>query len=246
VRGNVKTASTHSAARCLDRYRRGSALLLVPTVLFFSSGAFAHGPAEGSKAPPGDGPAPTLVEPVPLMNRADPGGKPVTNFEFYVGERFGVWLQQVYEIGAITEGRNELKLAVVRAYEPGAATAHVTEATALRVDLSTESGRASRGWLDSQEVAQLAHALPSILPMRLTALAPASNRNSEVAFPRGRVVIGFRSAPGKMSDERLLIGVGDDGVVAFLKPERFPELQALVESANHTILEVQDRYGHHR
>jgi hypothetical protein len=221
-------------------------LLIVSTMVAFSSEAFAHGPAGASKAPPGYAPAPTLIEPVPLMKRADPGGKPVTNFEFYVGERFGVWLQEVYEIGAITDGRNELKLAVVRAYEPGAAIAHVTEATALRVDLRTGSGQAGRGWLDSQEVAQLAQALPSILPMRLTALAPASNRNSEVAFPRGRVAIGFRTVPGKVSDERLFVGVGDEGVVAFLRPERFSELQALVKSANQTILQVQDRYGHHR
>ena len=82
--------------------------------------------------------------------------------------------------------------------------------------------------------------------MHAAAIAPASNRSSEVAFPRGRVVIGFRYISGDAREQRLFVRIGNEGVAAFLKPERFAELQALVNSANRTILEVQDKRGHHR
>ena len=230
------------------RRRRNICMMAVSALVLLSCEVLGHGPSPASKAPAGGGKVPMVVEPVPIMKTSEQRGKAITNFEFYVGERFGVWLQEIYEIGIITEDDNELKLAVVRAYEPGKAIAHVTEATALRVELRTGSGseQSSRGWLDAHEVAQLVQALPGIPAMHTAAMVPASNRSTEVAFPRGRVAIGLRNIPGDAREQRLFVRVGNEGVAATLKADRFAELQALVNSANRTILEVQDKQGHHR
>lgn len=223
-------------------------MMAVSAVMLLAFEVFGHGPVPDSKAPIGGDKVPTIVEPVPFMKNSDQRGKAITNFEFYVGERFGVWLQEVYEIGIISEDQSELKFAVVRAYEPGKAVAHVTEATALRIDLRTGPGpeQSSRGWLDSQEVAQLVQALTGIPAMHSSAIVAASNRSTEVAFPRGRVAIGLRNIPGDAREQRLFVRVGNEGVAALLKPDRFAELQVLVNSANRIILEVQDKHGHHR
>jgi len=185
-------------------------MLAVSALVLLSFEAFGHDPSPASTAHAGGGKVPTVVEPVPLMKHTDQRASAITNFEFYVGERFGVWLQEVYEIGIITVDHNELKYPVVRAYEPGTAIAHVTKATALRVDLRTGSGpkQSSHGWLDSQEVAQLVQALSGIIAMHTSAIVAAANRSTEVAFPRGRAAIGIGNMPGDAREQRLFIQVG--------------------------------------
>jgi hypothetical protein len=195
---------------------------------------------------------PTLLEPVPALKDSLHRARDVTQFEFIVGEKHGVWLQEVYEVGAITEGRYELRLAVVRAYEPGAATAHITEATALRVDLKVggEGARSSRGWLDAQEVAQLVGRMPG---MTTASQAPpmfpgdSGDRHVQVVYPRGGLTLGLQTSPRGPSGGRVVVrvGRGEGGVTAYLEPERFSEVQGLVNSANQLIRDVQDRRGHH-
>lgn len=241
---SIPCAGRGIALRC----RRNVSMLAFSALVLLSYEAFGHGPLPASKAPASAGKVPTLVEPVPQMKSPEQHGRVITNFEFYVGERFGVWLQEVYEIGIISEDQTELRFAVVRAYEPGKAIAHVTEATALRVDVRTGSGpeRSSRGWLDSHEVAQLVQALQGIPAMHTAEIVATSNRSTEVAFPRGRVTFGLRNIPGDARDQRLFVRVGNVDTAALLKADRFAELQALVNFANRTILEVQDKRGHHR
>jgi hypothetical protein len=212
----------------------------------------AHDPAPRESPAGGAGRTPTLLEPVPALKDSLYQARDVTHFEFIVGAKHGVWLQEVYEIGAITEGQYELRLAVVRAYEPGAATAHITEATALRVDLTIagEAARSSRGWLDAQEVTQLVERMPG---MTSASQAPPmfpgdrGDRQVQVVYPRGGVTMGLRTSPREPSQRRLMVqvGRGRGGVTAHLQPERFSEMQALVNSAHDMIKDVQDKRGHH-
>ena len=253
MKSAIGTGSTVTSIRCAGRgialrCRRNVSMLACSALVLLSCEAVGHGPLPASKAPAAGGKVPTLVEPVPLMKTSEQHGKVITNFEFYVGERFGVWHQEIYEIGIISEDQTELRFAVVRAYEPGKTIAHVTKTTALRVELRTGSGpeRLSRGWLDAHEVAQLVQALPGIPAMHTAEIVAASNRSTEVAFPRGRIAIGLRNIPGDARDQRLFVRVGNEDAAALLKPDRFAELQALVNFANRTILEVQDKRGHHR
>jgi hypothetical protein len=194
---------------------------------------------------------PTLLEPVPPVKDSRYRAKDVTHFEFIVGEKYGVWLQEIYEIGTIAEGQYELRLAVVRAFEPGAATAHVTEATALRIDLRVggDGERSSRGWLDAQEVTQLVGRMPS---MTTESQAPpmfpgdTGDHQIQVVYPRGGLTLGLQMPRRDASQRRVIVRVGrGGGVTAYLEPERFSELQALVNSAHEVIKDVQDKRGHH-
>jgi hypothetical protein len=221
----------------------------LPLVLW--TPASAHDPRPPGAAPPAVTRTPTMLEPVPRLKDARYAAKDVTHFEFIVGEKYGVWLQEIYEIGTITEGPYELRLAVVRAYEPGSATAHITEATALRVDLKIdgEAARSSRGWLDAQEVAQLVGKMPGLTSAsQAPPMFPSDSgdRRVEVVYPRGGFTLALQMSPREPSERRLVVRVGrESGVTAYLKPERFDEMQMLVKSANDLIKDVQDKRGHH-
>jgi hypothetical protein len=221
-------------------------------ILCVSGSVFGHDPVSPSKDREGSSRLPTLVEPVPLLKNPRERGNPITNFEFIVGERYGVWQQEVYEIGKIVEEQNEVRLAVVRAYEPGAAIAHVTEATAVRIDVETrdDAKRSARGWLDSQEVAQIVAAIPGMTKIpRLSQAIPGEAKADsyvQVAVRRGAIALGFHLVAGNFSSRRLFIRVGHpDSVTVYFKPERFVDLETLMNSANRTIREVRDKRGHH-
>jgi hypothetical protein len=225
-------------------------LLLCALPLVLWGPADAHDPRP--PGPLGGGlRTPTLVEPVPAVKDARYRAKDVTHFEFIVGEKYGVWLQEVYEIGAIAEGQYELRLAVVRAFEPGSATAHITEATALRIDLKIggDAERSSRGWLDAREVTQLVGRMPGMATeSHAPPMVPGDqgDRQVQVVYPRGGLTLGLQATPREPSERRLLVRVGrGNGVTAYLKPERFSELEALVNSAHQVIKDVQDKRGHH-
>jgi len=224
-------------------------LLACALPLLLCGSANAHDPSETTAR--GISRTPTLLEPVPALKDALYQPKDVTHFEFIVGGKFGVWLQEVYEIGAIAEGQYELRLAVVRAYEPGAATAHITEATALRVDLRVagDSARSSRGWLDALEVTQLVDRMPG---MTTQSQAPPmfpgdkSDRQVQVVYPRGGLTLGLQTSAREPGRRQVVVRVGrGGGMTAYLESERFSELQALVNSAHEVIKDVQDKRGHH-
>jgi hypothetical protein len=186
------------------------------------------------------------------VNDAVYRAKDITHFEFIVAQKHGVWLQEVYEIGAIAEGQSELRLAVVRAYEPGAATAHVTEATALRVDLKIggEAEHSGRAWLDAQEVTQLVGRMSG---MTTGSHAPpmfpgdTGDRHIQVVYPRGGFTLELQMSAGTPRQRQVFVrvGRGGGGVTAYLKAERFAEFEALVTSASQVINDVQDKRGHH-
>jgi hypothetical protein len=227
-------------------------LLAAVLLLALAGPTDAHDPQPAGRPTTGISRTPTLLEPVPVIKDSSYPAKDVTHFEFIVGEKYGAWLQEVYEVGTIAEGQYELRLAVVRAYEPGAAIAHLTEATALRIDLKIagEAERVSRGWLDAQEVTQLVGRMPG---MATESGAPPmvpddiGDRQIQVVYPRGGLALGLQMSTRDPSQGRVVVrvGRGTDGVTAYLKPERFSELEVLVNSAYQVIKDVQDKRGHH-
>ncbi len=235
----------------MTRRKIGWALAAALSYVLVALPTEAHDPAPAAIKRPGVERVPTRVEPIPPPSLPVDYNQPTTHFEFVVRDKHGVWLQEIYDIGAIADEQNEVRLAVVRAYEPGKPNAHITEATALRIDVRARSkhGAEARGWLDSYEVSQLVAALPGLGETQVPPPVPGSNgpREIHVAYPRGSVAFGVNLASGNPGDKRLFVRVGRGGqMTARFKADRFAELQALVKSADQVIRDVQDKFGHHQ
>jgi hypothetical protein len=242
--------TVRSVARSTRRF--GLAFIVAVSLTQFALSISAHDPLPSTKKPAAVKRVPTRVEPVPAPISSFERDQATTNFEFIVKKKHGIWLQEIYEIGAISDEQNEIRFAVVRAYEPGKPNAHVTEATALRIDVRTYQKsieRAAHGWLDSHEVAQLSVAIPGVSDTQAPPLAPGNKvtREIQLTYPRGGVALGLNNAVESAAGPRLFVRAGrDNQVTASLKPERVKELEKLVNAANQVIKDVQDKAGHHR
>lgn len=161
-------------------------------------------------------------------------GEAATKYERFVLKKGTIVVREFYRLDSLGDGSRGGDWTVLRAYSPGDQSA----ALALRIEAAEYGSSRTRrtGLLDADEVMSLRAALPRMHQM-LQAL-PKDAPYTEVEYRGGSVRVGW-FGPERPSFFVQLGHYSDD--VLFVQPDRFDQLNELVQKAATKIDELSKR-----